>query len=103
MCKSMLADSTVEKNWPEATTRRGKAELIPPGNFYLSYMHSGVDLGKIFQRGVHESKLKIGIISLGSGSKSPTAGDDKGLWGRNPQSSEIFALFYKNNSVLRSF
>ena len=66
-------------------------------------MHSGVGLGKIFQRGVHESKLKIDIISLGSGSKSPAAGDYKGVWEQNPKRSEIFTLFYKNNSVLRSF
>ena len=82
-CKDLL-DSAVEKNWLGAMARRGKAELSPPGNFYLSYMHSGVGLGKIFQRGVHESKHKIGIISLGSGSKSPAAGDDKGVWGQNP-------------------
>ena len=77
--------------------------LNPPGNFYLSYMHRGVGLGKIFQKGEHESKLKIGIISLGSVSKPPAAGDDKGVWGLNPQRSEIFTLFYKNNLVLRSF
>ena len=52
---------------------------------------------------VHESKLKIGIISLGSGSKSSAAGDHKGVWWRNPQRLEIFTLFHKNNSVLRSF
>ena len=98
-----LADSAVEKNWLGVLARRGKAKLSPPGNFYLSFMHSGVGLGKIFQRGVHEWKLKIGIISLGSGSKSPAAVDDKEVWGRNPQRSEIFTLFYKNNSVLRSF
>ena len=48
-------------------------------------MHSGVGLGKIFLRGLHESKLKVGIINLGSKSKSPAAGDEKGVWGRNPQ------------------
>ena len=83
--------------------RRGKTELSLLGNFYLSYMHSGMGIGKLFQRGVHESKLKIGIISLGSGSKFPAARDDKGVWRRNPQRSEIFKLFYKNTSVLRSF
>ena len=39
--------------------KRRDPEFIPPGNFYLSYMHSGVGLGKIFQGAVHRRVARI--------------------------------------------
>ena len=76
-------------------SQTGQGIAQPAWKFFLSCMHSGVGLGKIFQRGVHESKLKTGIMSLGSGSKSPAAGGDKGVWGRNPSAQKILRCFTK--------
>ena len=52
-------------------------------------MHGGVGLGKIFQKGVHESKLKIGIISLGSGSKSQPPEMIRGSGGETPSTQRF--------------
>ena len=58
-------------------------------------MHNGIGLGKIFPRVVLESKVKIDIISLGSGSKFPAAGDDKGVWGETPSAQTFLSCFTK--------
>ena len=58
-------------------------------------MPSGVGLGKIFQRGVHESKLKIGIISLGSGSKSQPPEMIRGLGAKPPALRDFYVVLQK--------
>ena len=54
-----------------------------------------VGLGKIFQRGVHESKFKIGIISLWSGSKSQPLEMIRGSWDETPSAQRFLRCFTK--------